>query len=103
MDSGGPPGAFPRPSRVSQFPSVSFDTRRLYPPRRAPPLHTPAASGTVIGFITSGCLAALDFVSRGQIEFACATARVFAPTGLHTARLPAGMPAGLHGKRGIPW
>jgi hypothetical protein len=92
MASPGPLPACLGLPRVSQFPSFSFDTRRLYLPRRARPLHLPAASGTVIGFILSGSLAALNLVSRGQIEFACATAHVFAPIGLHTARLPVGMP-----------
>ena len=89
MDSLGPFQAFPGPQRASQFPSFSVDTRRLYPPRRARPLRTPAASGTVIGFVTSGCLAALDFVSRGQIEFAYATAHVFAPQGFTPHSCPA--------------
>ncbi len=73
---------------VSQFPSFSFDTRRLYLPRRAHPLHTPAAWGMMIGFVTLGSLAALDSLSRGQIEFACATAHVFASPGLHADGYP---------------
>jgi len=81
MDSPHPLPACLGLRRASQFPSFSFDTRRLYQPRRAHPLHAPAASGTVIGFVIFGSLAALDFVSRGQIEFAYATAHVFAHPG----------------------
>jgi len=103
MSSPDPFRALPGPDRASQFPSFSFDTRRLYLPRRARPLHTPAASWTMLGFGQSGSVAALKVVSRGQIEFAYATARVFARTGLHTERLPADVPVGLHGKRVIPW
>ena len=88
----------------SPLPSFSFDTRRLYLQRRVRPLRVPAASWTVSGFGTSGCLATLEFVSRGQIEFACARlmswpAQGFTPHGYPPACLWGYMASGsFHGE-----
>ena len=67
--------------RVSQVPDRSFDTRRPQSPRQVRWLLALVASPSMSGFAHFGRLATREFVFRGRIGFAFATARIFASGG----------------------